>query len=79
VENLEDILDSHDPLLPLFVGGVAVFWPFPFKVAVFSVEAVLEKLGRLLGTDFCGVEVGFSFGVGGGVVPAGNLAGCKIL
>lgn len=45
-ENLDDILDSHEFLLPAFAGGVVAFCVPPFIVDVFSVEALLEKLGR---------------------------------
>ena len=45
-ENLEDMLDSHEFLLGVFVGGVSAFCAPPFSVEVFSVEVVLEKLGR---------------------------------
>lgn len=46
VENLDDMLDSHEFLLPAFAEGVVAFGVPPFRVDVFSVEVLLEKLGR---------------------------------
>ncbi len=45
-ENLEEMLDNHEFLLVVFGDGDTDFGRLPFSVIVFSVELLLEKLGR---------------------------------
>ncbi len=45
------MLDSHEFLLDVFGDGEPDFGMLPFSVIVFSVEVLLEKLGRP-GIDF---------------------------
>ncbi len=40
------MLDNHEFLLDVFGDGVPDFGKLPFSVIVFSVELLLEKLGR---------------------------------
>lgn len=65
------MLDSHEFRLPVFVGGVSAFCVVPFNVEVFSVEALLEKLGRCK-AGLCAAGAG---SLGGGV-PFCSFAGC---
>lgn len=63
-ENLLDMLDSHEFRLE-FGDGDPDFGTLPFKVAVFSVEVLLEKPGLCTGIGLGGVDVGVGDGSDG--------------
>lgn len=55
-ENLEDMLDNHEFRLE-FGDGDPDLGMLPFKVAVFSVEVLLEKPGLCAAIGLGGVDV----------------------
>ena len=55
-ENLEDMLDNHE-FRRVFGDGDPDFGTLAFKVAVFSVEVLLEKPGLCAGIGLGDVEV----------------------